>query len=177
LGMYVNKMSAGSEIKKNYILNLISGLHVNNKRFLLYSDYVTPKDGVFTRDYYVNELNKNGIRVIGVSSKMNSNDREYVFNMLKKGEIDGLVFGRLGAEGVNIPEVDSVVMCNATRSTIMFPQRVGRSMRKTNDSKRYAYIYEVLLNTPLELERIDDNFHEYKSEGYHKEIVYLNNKE
>lgn len=176
LSTYVKRKSASSVIKMKHIINTIEELWKANKKFVLYTDFVNSKDGeVFVRDYYVQELNKRGIQVIGISSNMSGNERNKVFSMLENGKLDGLVFGLLGSEGIDIPKISSVVMCNETKSTIRFTQRVGRSMRvaKGDSSKNKAYIYEFLLNTPLELRWSNENFWEYESEGYNKERIYI----
>jgi superfamily II DNA or RNA helicase len=176
LSRYIKKLSSSSIVKKDYILDLVKGLKMNNKKFVMYTDWVTPVDGVFTRDEYVKYLQDMNIRVVGVSSEFSGKQREYLFDSLKKGKLDGLVFGMLGSEGVNIPAVDSVIMCNATASTIRYPQRVGRAMRSLRDnSKKYAYVYEVLLDIPKELDWSEKNFYEYKTEGYRKKKIWIDN--
>lgn len=176
LSRFVKQSSASSVIKKNYVLKLTKSLKANNKKFIMYADYVSSKSSnVFTRDYYVEEMNKSGIRVIGVSSDMGTVERQKIFGLLENNKIDGLVFGKLGAEGVNIPVVDSIIMCNSTKSTILYPQRVGRGMRsvKGNSNKKNCFVYELLINTPLENRWSDYNFFEYEQEGYVKEKVFI----
>jgi superfamily II DNA or RNA helicase len=179
LSRYIKKMSASSVIKKDYIIELVKSLYMNRKKFIMYTDFVTPSDRVFTRDDYVKEIIANGINVYGVSSELSSNQRERLFNDLKIGKLDGLIFGALGSEGVNIPAVDSVIMCNATASPIRFPQRVGRAMRsvRSDPSKKYAYIYEICLNVGKELDWSNTNFYEYRSEGYFKDVKYIKSYE
>lgn len=178
LSRYIKKMSASSVVKKDCIIELVESLHMNRKKFIMYTDFVTSKDRVFTRDDYVKEILSKGINVIGVSSELSSNQRERVFNDLKIGKLDGLIFGALGSEGVNIPAVDSVIMCNATASPIRFPQRVGRAMRsvRNDPSKKFAYIYEICLNTDKELQWSNDNFREYRGEGYYKDEISIKSK-
>ncbi len=168
------KQISGSSVKKkDYILQLCSSLVLNNKKFMMYTDWVTGENnGVFTRDVYVELLKEKGIRCIGVSSEMSGKEREEVFKYLKNDKIDGIVFGRLGNEGVDIPNVDSVIMCNCTASTILFPQRTGRAMR-ISPGKKNAFIYEILLDIPKELQWSKENFFEYGSEGYIKERIWL----
>lgn len=169
----LKRLSAMSEMKRNYILRLLVSLKANRKKFVVYTDFVNIK-GVFTRDYYVKLLNEIGVRVIGVSSEFDASERERAFGLLERGKIDGLVFGRLGNEGINIPTVDSVVICNASKSGILYPQRVGRALRTVgNGSKRNAYIYEVLLDIDKEKEWSEHNFHEYIEEGYTKKYIVL----
>lgn len=177
LARYVKKMSASSVIKAEYILKLTKSLCSNKKRFILYTDFVDDKgDGVFVRDFFVQQLNNSGVRVIGVSSDMNTIEREKVFNMLKNGKLDGLVAGKTCSEGVNIPAINSVIMANATKSSILYTQRCGRALRTMKDdaSKRNGFIYEILLDTAMEKRWSNTCFDEYAQEGYTKEFIYVN---
>lgn len=167
------KISGSSEKKKDYVIDLCLSLVLNKKKFMMYTDWVTGEnEGVFTRDFYVSMLTERGIRCIGVSSEMSGKEREEVFNYLRNDKIDGIVFGSLGSEGVDIMSVDSVIMCNCTASNIRFCQRVGRAMR-ISPGKKNAFIYEIILDTPKELEWSQRNFFEYGTEGYMKERVWL----
>lgn len=181
---YVKRVSAGSSIKFNYITELCTNLTRNNKKFMVYTDFVSNlkvdskgknnnnPDYVYTRGDYVTGLQDRGIRVVGISADMSGVEREQIFNMLKKGELDGIIFGSLGNEGINIPIVDSVIMCNCTASTIRFPQRVGRAMR-VYKNKKNCYIYEMLLDVEKEIQWSKENFFEYGTEGYMKERIWL----
>ncbi len=176
LSRYVKQKSASSIIKVKYILNLVKSLCNNGKCFVMYTDYVNnSSNGAFTRDWYVQELNKIGVRVIGVSSDMGGGERQKVFSLLESKKLDGIIFGSLGSEGVDIPRIDSVIMCNGTRSTIRFTQRVGRGLRvvKNDNSKVNAYIYEIILATPMEMRWSQNNFWEYSQEGYIKEMINI----
>ncbi len=181
---YVKKVSGSSELKFRYILGLCQSLKLKGRKFMLYTDFVNKsgidEDGtfdaesVFTRDDYVKGLLELKIKTIGVSSEMSGMQRQMIFNKLGNNELDGIVFGSLGNEGINIPSVDSIVMCNATASTIRFPQRCGRAMRLYKN-KTNCYVYEILLNVPKELKWSEDNFLEYEEQGFKKEKIYVNN--
>lgn len=184
---YVKKVSAGSTVKFNYIIDLCSSLSMNRKKFMLYTDFVNSLNidkksvegewnNVYCRGNYVKRLQDIGVRVVGISADMSGVEREQVFSMLRKNELDGIVFGSLGNEGINIPVVDSVVMANCTASTIRYPQRVGRAMRVYGDKKN-CFIYEVLLDVDKELQWSKENFFEYGTEGYLKERVWLDENE
>ncbi len=178
LARYVKKMSASSSVKANYILKLAKSLSMNRKRFILYTDFVDDKDdGTFVRDFFVQQLNNNGVKVIGVSSDMNTVEREKVFNMLKNNKLDGIVAGKTCSEGVNIPAINSVIMANATKSSILYTQRCGRCLRTMKDdkNKKNGYIYEIILNTNMEKRWSSVCFDEYSQEGYIKEFIYANN--
>lgn len=175
LARYVKKKSASSVIKANYVLKLAKSLSTNRQRFILYTDFVDDKeDGTFVRDFFVQQLNNNGVKVIGVSSDMNTIEREKVFNMLKDNKLDGIVAGKTCSEGVNIPAINSVIMANATKSSILYTQRCGRCLRTMKDdkNKRNGYIYEIILNTNMEKRWSNECFNEYLQEGYTKEFIY-----
>jgi len=181
---YVKKVSGSSELKFRYILGLCQSLKSKGRKFMLYTDFVNKSgldengtfdaESVFTRDDYVKGLLELKVKIIGVSSEMSGMRRQDIFNKLGKNELDGIVFGSLGSEGINIPSVEAIILANATASTIRFPQRVGRSMRLYKN-KTNCYIYEILLNVSKELEWSETNFIEYEDEGFKKERIHVNN--
>lgn len=181
---YVKKVSGSSELKFRYILGLCQSLKDKGRKFMIYTDFVNKsgidEDGtfnaesVYTRDDYVKSLLELKIKVIGISSEMSGLERQSIFTKLGNNELDGIVFANLGNEGINIPSVDSIIMCNATASTIKFPQRTGRAMRLYRN-KTNCYVYEILLNVPKELQWSEDNFLEYEEQGFKKERIHINN--
>ncbi len=162
----VKKKSAASQKKKDYVVNICRNIAARDRKFLLFTDYVNAED-VFVRDMYADSLLKEGTSVSVIDQGMTSDERSSVFNFLETGEISGIVFGKLGSEGVNIPSVDVVVMANAIKSPITFTQRVGRAMRRI-PGKDWCDVYEVLLDLPTESRWSDFNFAEYRAEGFQK---------
>ena len=179
---YVKKISGSSDLKFRYILGLCKSLKNKNRKFMLYTDFVNKskfdnkKDitNIYTRDDYVKKLIEMGLKVNGISSGMSGIHRQSIFKKMERNELDGIIFGSLGNEGINIPSIDAIVMCNATASTIRFPQRVGRGMRLYK-GKKNCHVYEILLNVPKEIKWSQDNFIEYAEQGYTKERIYINN--
>lgn len=166
---FVKKTSASSTKKKDYIIDICKNISARDRKFLLFTDYVNAED-VYVRDMYADSLLKEGIRVSIIDQGMSTEERSAVFGFLETGEISGIVFGRLGSEGVNIPSVDVVIMANAIKSPITFTQRVGRVMRKVK-GKEFCDVYEILLDVPTEYKWSDFNFAEYRMEGFQK-LVY-----
>jgi len=166
---FVKKASASSWKKKDYIINICKNIDARDRKFLLFTDYVSAED-VFVRDMYQQSLLEEGVRVSIIDQGMSSDERSKVFSYLETGEISGIVFGKLGSEGVNIPSVDVVLMANAIKSPITFTQRVGRVMRKV-PGKDFCDVYEILIDTPTEYKWSEYNFSEYKMEGFQK-LVY-----
>ena len=184
---YVKKISGSSSLKFKYILGLCESLKSKGRKFMLYTDFVNKNvavdengkfildENVFVRDDYVRNLRQMNIKVIGIASEMSGLDRQSIFKKLGNNEIDGIVFGGTGNEGINIPSVDAIIMVNATASTIRFPQRTGRGMRLYK-GKKNCYVYEILLNVPKELQWSEANFLEYAEQGFSKERIYVNNE-
>ena len=169
LSRFVKKKSASSEKKKNYIVDICKNIAARDRKFLLFTDYVYAED-VYVRDMYADALLKEGVRVTVIDQGMSTEERSAVFGFLETGDISGIVFGRLGSEGVNIPSVDVVVMANGIKSPITYTQRVGRAMRRI-PGKDWCDVFEVLIDTKMELKWSEFNFQEYREEGFQK-LVY-----
>jgi len=68
-------------------------------------------------------------------------EREQIMAMFKRGELKAIVTGKVLDEGVDVPDVDVVVILGGTASARQFIQRMGRALRlKPNRAK----IYEVI---------------------------------
>jgi superfamily II DNA or RNA helicase len=176
LARFVKSKSASSIVKMKYTMNLIESLCKSGKRIIVYTDFVNSENNeLFTRDFYVKELNRRGVKVIGVSSDMSGGERSKVFSTLESGKLQVIVFGLLGSEGVDIPRIDCVVMCNGTKSSIRYTQRVGRGLRKSKIDvhKNKAYIFEIVLNTLMERKWAGFNFFEYAQENFIKKIIQV----
>ncbi len=182
---YVKKVSGSSELKFRYILGLCQSLYAKGRKFMLYTDFVnksgidetgefTIDNDVYIRDEYVKGLLQLKMNVVGISSEMSGVERQTIFTKLGNNELDGIVFGSLGSEGINIPSVEAIILANATASTIRYPQRVGRAMRLYKNKKN-CFVYEILLNVEKELQWSEKNFLEYGEQGFSKEIIYVNN--
>ena len=169
LSRFVKKKSASSEKKKNYIVNICKNIAARDRKFLLFTDYVSAED-VYVRDMYADALLKESVRVSVIDQGMSTEERSAVFGFLESGDISGIVFGRLGSEGVNIPSVDVVVMANGIKSPITYTQRVGRAMRRI-PGKDWCDVFEILIDTKMELRWSEYNFAEYREEGFQK-LVY-----
>ena len=68
---------------------------------------------------------------------MTPNKRMKVTNELINGEIKYIVTVNLFNEGIDIPEVNQILMLRGTQSSIIFIQQLGRGLRKV--LKRICY--------------------------------------
>ncbi len=124
---FVKKTSASSTKKKDYIINICKNIAARDRKFLLFTDYVHAED-VYVRDMYADSLLKEGMRVSVIDQGMSTEERSAVFGFLETGDISGIIFGKLGSEGVNIPSVDVVIMANAIKCVsgdILIPTNRG----------------------------------------------------
>lgn len=66
--------------------------------------------------------------VMWISGEDPADLREYVLDEFRRGEIDGLI-STLLREGVDVPEVDSIILGGGGKSAIQLIQTIGRSLR------------------------------------------------
>ncbi|MGC8582167.1 MAG: DEAD/DEAH box helicase family protein [Thermoproteus sp.] len=76
-----------------------------------------------------------------VTYDMPDQERELVMEMFRRGEVRALVTGRVLDEGVDVPDVDVVVILGGTSSSRQYIQRIGRALRL---KPHKAKIYEVV---------------------------------
>ena len=74
---------------------------------------------------------KQGCRAEFVFGDDTSGERSAAIRRLRRGDIDTLITSPIFEQGVDIPEVRSVVVAGGGRSVIRTLQRLGRGMRKT----------------------------------------------
>jgi superfamily II DNA or RNA helicase len=75
-------------------------------------------------------------------------EREQVMAAFRRGELKALVTGKVLDEGVDIPDVDVVVILGGTSSVRQFIQRMGRALRL---KPHKAKIYEVVVSATREV--------------------------
>lgn len=68
-------------------------------------------------------------------------ERELVMDMFRRGEVKAVVTGKVLDEGIDVPDVDVVVILGGTASSRQYIQRVGRALRL---KPHRAKIYEVV---------------------------------
>jgi superfamily II DNA or RNA helicase len=127
-----------------------------------------------------------GISALAVTSKTAAKDRSDALTALRSGKVQVLFTVDLFNEGVDIPEIDVVLMLRPTESATIFLQQLGRGLRQSRNKDvltvldfvghqgkefRFDLRYRRLLGrTRLELERdIKDEF-PYLPAGCHLEL-------
>jgi len=93
-------------------------------------------------------MNENGINADYVSSKTKLEDRIEKIEALKNGKIQVLISTSLADEGLDIPNLQLVVLLTQGKSRIKLIQRIGRVMR-ISKGKEKGYILDVVYNHKL----------------------------
>ena len=99
------------------------------------SDPAQMKSLVFCVDQahaeYVAEMltSKAGLKTACVTAKTDADEREKAIQHLRDGKIQALTSVDVFNEGVDIPEVDTVIMLRPTESSVVFIQQLGRGLR------------------------------------------------
>lgn len=87
-------------------------------------------------------IQQRGWATIFVDGKTPKEARHRVRSELKKGKADVVVASVVFNEGLDIPELESVVNASAGKSTIQTLQRIGRGLRKS-DGKDSVEVYDI----------------------------------
>jgi superfamily II DNA or RNA helicase/HKD family nuclease len=113
--------------------------------------------------YVAQFLVSRGLRAQALTSEEGSPERQDAVRKLRSGELQALVTVDLFNEGVDIPEVDTVVLLRPTESQTVFLQQLGRGLRHSpnkdvltvldfvgfqNKKFRYDLRFQSLTGTP-----------------------------
>ena len=85
-------------------------------------------------DHMTAYFNAHGFKTLSVHSQSTVNRGDAIAK-LKQGDIDVLFTVDLFNEGVDIPEIDTILMARPTESKIIFLQQLGRGLRLHNSKK------------------------------------------
>lgn len=133
-----------SELSRAYTENIaVANVRANNIIEAIFK-YVSDIDKVkglgfcvsqeharFMSDYF----NGNGIASVCLTASSDSNVRETARNKLVTGEIKFIFVVDLYNEGVDIPEVNTILFLRPTESLTVFLQQLGRGLRLSDDKE------------------------------------------
>lgn len=85
--------------------------------------------GVQHAQFMEQKFNEMGIPSIHLSGNSNRETRDAAISKLKKGSINAIFTVDLFNEGIDIPEVDTLLFLRPTESSILFTQQLGRGLR------------------------------------------------
>ena len=89
-------------------------------------------------------LTKKGLKASYLTSEVNSN-RTAILNDFKKMRINYLCVVNMFNEGIDVPEIDTIIMLRPTNSKTIYLQQLGRGLRKT-DHKSRLEVYDLITN-------------------------------
>ncbi|MBM6010279.1 DUF3427 domain-containing protein, partial [Staphylococcus epidermidis] len=92
-----------------------------------------------------NQLSKRGISSVGLTGKDSIAYRTETIQQLKEGSINYIITVDLFNEGIDIPEINQVVMLRPTKSSIIFIQQLGRGLRKSTN-KEFVPVIDFIGN-------------------------------
>lgn len=124
----LSKAVTGNDLRDHLVLREIEN-HIDdprNMRALVFCVDVNHAN-------YVAEMlaNKRGIKVATITGTTNPADREKALSDLRDGKIQAITSVDVLNEGVDIPEVDTIIMLRPTESSVIFIQQLGRGLRKS----------------------------------------------
>ena len=84
-------------------------------------------------DFMAGFFNARGLRTVAVHAGSESAPRATSLQQLANGELDVIFSVDMFNEGVDVPNIDTVLMLRPTESTIIWMQQFGRGLRKAAD--------------------------------------------
>jgi len=90
-------------------------------------------------------FNSKGHKALAVHSQ-SKYDRKKAIQLIKNNEIDILFSVDLFNEGIDIPEIDTILMARPTESKIIFIQQLGRGLRVSREEKEIVKVIDFIGN-------------------------------
>jgi len=135
---------------------LFKRVNTNSRNELLYSMidrylgiYAHPTALIFciTTEHakiIANYLKAKNLRAEFLTSE-NHSDRKRILNDFKNGRINYLCVVNMFNEGIDVPEINTIILLRPTNSKTVYLQQLGRGLRKT-DLKSRLEVYDLISN-------------------------------
>ena len=96
-------------------------------------------------------LEQRGIRTLALTGTAEQSDREEAMRRLETSEddpekLDYIITVDIFNEGVDIPQVNQIIMLRPTQSAIIFVQQLGRGLRKVKGKDKYLTVIDFIGN-------------------------------
>lgn len=136
-----------------YLLKLTSEERITHilKQAAFYGAYDVPVKGlVFVSQkeeahQMAQKFNERGVPAVALTGESSHKQRIAAISQLESGDLRYLITVDIFNEGVDIPEVNQVIMLRPTQSAIVFVQQLGRGLRKTQN-KQYLTVIDFIAN-------------------------------
>lgn len=99
------------------------------------------------------ELNKISFKSVASVSSDSGNDRDDTEKYITELKSDSnetleiICTVNKFNEGIDIPDINTIIMLRNTVSSIIYLQQLGRGLRKTNDQHKYVTIFDIIGNS------------------------------
>lgn len=137
------------EVYSNYIINNQErNLYIVDSTKKLLDAYRKPLILVKSLEHGRNlalDLEISGIKVSNLDGQKSSKKRKESILDMKRGDIDVIIASQIFDQGVDIPELDALILAGSGKSTARALQRIGRVIRK-NEGKRNAIVLDFYDN-------------------------------
>jgi len=104
-----------------------------------------------------------GLNVEVVTGAVKGQQRAEIYRMLNSGEIDGIVATQLAEEGIDVPNLRTMIIAMAGKSKTRTIQRVGRMVRP-HPGKARAVVYELVDKAPFFYQHLEERLAMYRTE-------------
>jgi hypothetical protein len=91
-------------------------------------------------DFMAEFFEENGVRAVAVHAGPKSAPRTESLERLRAGDLQVICTVDMFNEGVDVPELDTVMMLRPTESRVVWLQQFGRGLRKSGAAKRLTVI-------------------------------------
>ena len=88
-----------------------------------------------------------GVRVEVCNGDKDYHERDKALERMAKGRIDALVCTNIFDEGIDVGEINAVILAAGTKSAPALFQRTGRAIRKKADGENYAIVIDFIDET------------------------------
>ena len=107
-------------------------------------------------EFMAAEFNRLGIPATAISAESSRDDRDSALRRLRNFEVNILFAVDLFNEGVDLPEIDTVLFLRPTESATIFLQQLGRGLRQSE--KKSCLTVLDFVGTPSKQFRFDQRF-------------------
>ena len=166
----------GNNARNNFIENLALSLEGNT--LLLYQRVEDHGEPMYNRLL----KRDTDMPVYYVSGKVKGEEREIIRNIVMKNK-KSIVVASVGcfSVGVNIPNINNIIVSSPTKSVIRVLQTIGRGLRKTDD--KYIFrLYDVADNLSWKshknytLKHFQERIRIYNKEQFNYKLYYVSLK-
>jgi superfamily II DNA or RNA helicase len=108
-------------------------------------------------------MRRAGLGAAAATGAVKGEERERLFNALRRGELDVIVATQLADEGLDLPPLRTLILAMADKSKTRTLQRVGRLVRPW-PGKSMGVAYELLDDAPFFREHLRERLRLYATE-------------